>query len=393
MTGPRPLPRPAWRRLALGVLAASAAGLAVSFARWPARAFVSLLVDGFWLLSLGLSALLFLATQRLSGARWSAGLRRIPEALAAVLPAGAALVLLVWPGRTALYPWSRPGAFAGAAAGAGKATYLAPGFVAVRMAVAALAWCAFAWAFRRASLDQDREPRRRAVHERRLVRVAAAFVPAFALTFTTGVYDWLVSVDPRWFSTLFAPYVFAGTFVQGMAAVTLLALVLRTRGPLRGEVGRPQLHDLGKLMFAFSTFWAYLWLCQYLLIWYGDIPDEVTHYLLRTRPPWSPLFFASFALNWAAPFVLLLSARAKTSPRVLAAAALLLLAGRWLDLELLVAPAVLPGPALGLPELSMAGACAALGALAVSRALSRAPLVPVNDPWLAARPEAAGEHA
>jgi Ni/Fe-hydrogenase subunit HybB-like protein len=374
---------PRRRAVPLAALAAGAAGVAASFVLLPVRTWANVLVGGFYLVSLGLAALLFLATQRLAGARWSAGLRRPAEALALVLLPAAVLLALVWLGRTELYPWSRPGAFAGASAIGGKAIYLRVPFVGVRMLVALAAWCLFAWLFRRASLAQDREPARALAHHRRLQRLAAAFAPVFALTFTTGVYDWLLSLEPSWSSTLFAGYVFAGTFVQGIAAVTLVTVVLRTRGLLGGIADGERLHDLGKMLFAFATFWAYLWLSQLLLVWYADIPEEVTHYALRTRGAWAPQFWLNLAANWAVPFLLLLSARAKRDPRVLAATSLLLLAGRWLDLHLLVLPAVAPAPALGLPELSTATACGALAFVVVARALARAPLVPVHDPLLA----------
>ena len=94
-----------------------------------------------------------------------------------------------------------------------------------------------------------------------------------------AAHDWIISLEPDWFSTMFAVHVFAGTFVHGIAAVTLAAVILRRTGHLRDQVGDRQLHDLGVMLFAFSTFWAYIWVCQYLLIWYGNIPEETTYYL------------------------------------------------------------------------------------------------------------------
>lgn len=326
------------------------------------RVWTSLLVDGFYLTSLAVSAIFFAATQRLTGARWSVGLRRIPEAWALTLPVGAAMLLgaAVF-GREALYPWARPGAFSGEPDFAGKIVYLRPAFVLARMAIVLAIWMGFAIWFRRASRD-----------ERRLDRLAAAFVPVFALTFTVASYDFLISLEPGWFSTMFAVYVFAGSFVQGIAAITLATVILRRRG-LLGDVGAGALHDLGKLLLAFTTFWAYTWVCQYLLIWYGDLPEEVGYYVVRTSGPWLPLFLGGLALGWLVPFLVLLPVAAKRSPRVLAAVSALILVARWLDVYLLVAPSQSRAPELGLVDLGIAAVAAALVVLVFARRLAVAP--------------------
>jgi hypothetical protein len=362
-----------------GAVVFAAIGVATALSS-PGRLWPCLLHDGFYLLSLAVSALFFLSAQRLSGARWSAGLRRVPEAFLAILPAAAVLMMLVSVfGRHALYPWTRPGAVGEG----GRAIYLQPSFVLARMAIVLLVWTVFGWLFRRTSLAQDHAPVSGLAHHGRLNRLAAAFAVIFAISFTVASYDWLLSLDPTWTSTMFAVYVFAGTFVQGIAAVTVAVVVLRRRGVLRA-VSDGQLHDLGKLLFAFSTFWAYIWTCQYLLIWYGNIPEEVSHYLVRTRGPWRPLFAANLLVNWVVPFALLLSARAKRRPGMLLGVATLLLVGHWIDLYLLIMPALIPAPRLGLPEVALALAHAALGYALVARGLAGAPPVPLADPILLA---------
>ena len=365
-----------WLAVASGAIAA-VVGLQSS----PQRTWANLLLDGFWLLSVAVSAMFFIATQRLSGARWSAGLRRVAEAFALAMPLVAALLVALYFGRESLFPWSRPGAFEHAPAFAGKATYLRTPLAFARMAAAVLCWILFAWLFRRASLAQDREPHASLAHHLRLNRYSAAFVVVFAVTFTTSAYDWLISLDPEWFSTMFAVYVFAGAFVQGIAAVALATIALKQRGLL--GVSERQLHDLGKMLFAFATFWAYLWVCQYLLVWYGNMPDEVTHYAVRTRGPWLPLFALNLIVNWAIPFTVLLPARAKVSARALEGVSALLLCGRWLDLYLLVMPPVSTAPRFGLLEIAIAAGFAGLLYLAFVHALARAPLVPIHDPVLA----------
>ncbi len=350
----------------------------------PERTWLNLLLNGFYLTSLAVSAIFFLASQRLSGARWSAGLRRVPEALMAVLPLGAILMVIIFFGRETIYTWSRPDAFGHEAATGGKLQYLQPPFFFLRLVIALSLWGLFAWLFRKASLAQDQNPRLGMQHHRRLNRYAAAFLLIFAPSFTVGSYDWIMSLEPEWFSTMFAVYVFAGTFVQGIAAVTLAVVLLRERGLFGDTVTEQQLHDLGKMLFAFSTFWAYIWVCQYLLIWYGNIPEEAVYYVKRTNGGWLALFAFNFVINWVLPFAALLSVRAKKEPRVLLLVSGVLLFGHWLDLYLLIMPARWDGPNIGLVEVPLAAGSVALAYLIFARALSRAPMVPVNDPILLA---------
>ena len=353
----------------------------------PERLWPNLLLDGFYALSLCVGAMFFLATQRATSARWSAGLRRIPEAFMCAIPVFALLMIpliLSEGARMTLFPWSRPGAFAHASAIDGKAHYLRTPFVLARVAVVFAIWAVFAWAFRRASLAQDKAPAAALPGHQRLDRLGAAFIVAFALTITLAAWDWLGSLDPSWSSTMFAVYIFAGTFLQGIASVTLATVLLMRRQPLRAVVAEQQLHDLGKMLFAFSIFWAYIWTCQYLLIWYGNIPEEIGHYVTRTNGGWLPLFVANVLVNWVVPFVGLLSARAKQDPRRLAAVAVVVLLGRWLDLYLVIMPSVWGAPQFGLVEPLLAVGYGALVVLLFRFHLARAPLVPPHDPVLAA---------
>jgi hypothetical protein len=356
----------------------------------PQRTWPHLLLNGFYIVSLGVSAAFFLATQRATGARWSAALRRIPEAFMMVLPVASILMTLLFLERGNLFSWSRPGAFEHAATYAGKVSYLQTPWVLGRIITVFLLWTIFVLLLRRTSLAQDRKPEMGLALHERLTRYAVVFIPVFAITFTIAAYDWLISLDPSWFSTMFAIYVFIGVFVQGIAAVTLATVQLRKR-QLESIITDRHLHDLGKMLLAFTTFWAYIWVCQYLLIWYGNIPEEVTHYMPRTNGTWLPLFALNVLANWVVPFVVLLSSPTKRNAKVLVSICTLLLLGHWLDLYLLVMPNFSPaGPTLGVMELSIAAGYLALAYLLFINSLARAPLTPLNDPVLAYE---AHEHA
>jgi hypothetical protein len=260
----------------------------------PARLWTDLLVDGFFFLSLALAGLVFLAIHFLAGAGWWTALRRVPEALMSLVPLAALPMLAVFLGRRALSPWTRPGALADPVTAA-KAAWLNEPFFLARMVLFLGLWSLFAVLLRRTSLAQ--EDGEGLARHRRMVRLSAAFLATFAITFSLASFDWLMSLDPHWASGLFAVYVFAGLFLAGIAAITLIVVGLRSRGPLGGVVGEAHLHDLGKLLFAFSTFWAYLWVCQYLLIWYGNLSEEIPFYLERTRGDWLALFLLAPLLS------------------------------------------------------------------------------------------------
>lgn len=373
-------------RIVMAILIAAGTVTAALGLRWdPERTWPNLLLNGLNVLTLALSAMFFLATQRASGARWSAGLRRIPEAFMLVLPAASILMLAVFLGRDTLFGWARPEAIGG------RGQYLQPPLVFTRTALALAMWTSFAWFLRKISLEQDRNPHLALVLDRRLSRYSILFLPMFALTFTWSTFDWLASLEPEWFSTLFAIYVFSGTFVQGLAAITLVTVLLRERGLLGDIVSEDQLHDLGKMLFGFLTFWAYLWICDYLLIWYGNIPEEVTHYLVRTSGKWLYFFTLNFVVNWVVPFVVLLPARPKRSPSTLMVISILLLCGHWLDLYVLIMPSQWTSPRLGLPEVLITSGYVSLLCLVVERNLAGASLVPPNDPILAADAVRTGE--
>jgi len=289
----------------------------------------------------------------------------------------AGLMLLLYFGRAWLYPASIAVAPANPALAA-KALYLRAPFFFARMAVFVATWCAFAWLIRRASIRQDADGS--SVHHDRLIRYSAAFVVVFAISFSLASFDWLMSLVPGWTSTMFAVYTFAGVFVQGIAVITLAVVLLVERGYLQGVVNENHLHDLGKLLFAFTTFWAYIWVAQYLLIWYGNMPEEITYYASRTGDRWIALFLLNLGVNWVVPFVVLMTRASKRNPVLLKWVAIVVLAGRWLDVYLAVMPQMRPAPALGALDVLIVGGYLGAFFLVAARALASAPLVPMNDP-------------
>src|SRR5262249_12017256 len=218
------------------------------------------------------------------------------------------------------------------------------------MALLIAAWTLFAWLIRRTSLQQDGEAA--VIHHERLVRYSAAFIVVFAISFSIASFDWLMSIVPHWSSTIFAVYWFAGVLAGGTAAITLAIVLLIEAGHFEEVAGAELRHDLGKLLFAFSTFWAYIWLSQYLLIWYGNLPEETPWYINRTSDRWIAVFLLNLALNWLIPFVVLMGRDAKRRAPVLKWVSIVMLAGRWVDLYVTVMPEMIAAPNLRLLDLA-----------------------------------------
>jgi hypothetical protein len=225
----------------------------------------------------------------------------------------------------------------------------APLFLA-RAVLLGVVWLALVSALRAAlgALVERPSPERRL----RLVRTSLVFLPVFALTLSVAAWDWGMSLEPEWFSTMYGVLVFAGTFQGGIAAVSVLALLLDRQGRLAATLADDTRHDLGKLLFAFSTFWAYVWFCQYLLIWYANLPEETGHYAARFQGGWTTLFFLDPILCFVLPFVTQIARASKRDPATLYQVALAVLLGRWLDTYLLVAPSQGPVPAIPLGALA-----------------------------------------
>jgi hypothetical protein len=367
--------------LALALL--GVVSLAAGFFLAPPRTWLGVFVACNFLLGLGLGGLVFVALHYVTGAKWSLPLLRVPEAMTAVLPVAAAGMAVVLP--VLFFQYSAWGSSAVPL----RRLWLNPPFFLARSLIYVVVWMTFAAAIVRNSRrppvvawspDHATTGLGGAPTERNL-RLSAFFLVAFGLTCWLSSSDWLMSLQPNWASTIYGVYNFSGLFLSALAAVALLVIWLRRCAPMRVAVSTDQLHDLGALLFAFSSFWMYIWFCQYLLIWYVNNSEETAYFRDRLHGPWTVWLFLDLALNWAIPFVVLLFRSAKRSPWILGAVALLVLAGRWVDLSLMILPT--QGSASEPPGLVDAGlALGTVGVfvLVVLWSLQRAPLVPTHEP-------------
>lgn len=299
----------------------------------PERTWASWLHGALLPLTIAAGAAAFVAINHVSNAGWATTLRRIPEAMMNWIPIGGFILLIGAIGGVHL--------FGGGHAAHGedhgiRTAWLDPTFLIARLVVIIALWTWLGWRIRNASYAQDGDG------DTRWTRIArnrsALFLVVFAITFTAASFDWIMSLDHGFYSTIFGFYVFTGAFLSGIAAVTVLTILLSRRGIIPAPTD-DQLHSLGKLLFAFATFWAYLWFCQYMLIYYANIPEEISYYLRRTTGGWEWLFWGNLIVGWLVPFVLLLRKRVKKSHSYVMGVALLILATHWLDLYVMVIPA------------------------------------------------------
>ncbi len=367
-----------------------AAGLALGFIEDKAslrRFFFVYLVSYTFFLSLALGGLFFVLLQHVTRAGWSVSVRRIAEALAATMPVLAVLAIpilaSVLMNNGSLYRWAQPQVDHLTHE---KHAYLNVPFFVARLAIYLVAWSAMGWWYWRQSTQQDAtgDP----ALTSRMQTVSAPALVVYALTVTLGAFDLLMSLDPHWFSTIFGVYYFSGAAVGAFATVSLVAVVLQSRGFLRESITREHYHDLGKFLFGFVFFWGYIAFSQYMLIWYANIPEEtawlVRHGMSTAHPNgWSVVCLLLLFGHLLVPFAGLLSRGVKRNKKLLAFWAAWLLAFHGLDLFWLVMP-----ESVRLSWLSCAmGASTLIGVgglflAAFVRLLGSAYLRPIRDPRL-----------
>lgn len=347
----------------------------------PLRAWMNAYLATIYLLTIAIGGSVFLALTSVSGAGWQTAFRRIPEALGRLIPLfGGALLVLVALNLTR-FGWKShghgdPGTFWF------KQYWLEPNFVFARSCAYILVWSLFAMRLSARSRKQDHSDDPRITGG--TVRLSALFLAVFALTFSLASVDWIMSMEPMWFSTIWGIYQFAGMFQATLSAIVLLSLASSSgsRAPLP-EFNQEHLHDLGKLSIGFSCFWMYIWFCQYMLIWYSNIPEETTYFIVRTRGTWGPMVLLSLFLNGILPFFILLPRPSKRSRTIMGRVAAIVLIGRWVDLYTMLFPSSYPsGPPLGLWEAATALFVIGIGGTLAIRSFSSGRPVPLKDPYL-----------
>jgi hypothetical protein len=336
-----------------------------------------------YLFVVGLSAgsLAWLMLQYVTGGAWGVVVRRPAEAAARTLPLVALMFVPILIGIPNLYEWSHADKVAASHVLQHKQPYLNVTFFLARAAIYLLGWNFLSWFFNRWSEREDREGA--AIAHRKMGAMAGPGILFWALTVTFMSIDWVMSLRPEWFSTMFGLLFIAGQGLNSMAFLIIVMVLLAARRPMAGVLTPRHLHDLGKYLLALVMVWAYFSFSQFLIIWAGNLPEEIPWYLDRLKGGWQYMAFALVIGHFALPFALLLSRDLKRNFKLLAAIAVFILFMRLVDLYWVVAPDSLKG-ALGFSWMDVA---APLGLTGLWLAyffmqLEKRPLLPVNDPNL-----------
>jgi hypothetical protein len=374
-----------WNRLpVIGAVSAllGAGACAMLGAADPKQFFFSWLVAFLFFLSLALGALFFVLIQYATQGGWGIVLRRIGETIFATLPVMAALFLPLLLGLRDLYSWSVPGAAEHDALLQWKAPYLNVPFFLIRAALYFGCWSFIALFYYRLSWGQDAtgDPAVSA----RLRRLAGPAIIVLAVTQTFASIDWIMSLTPHWYSTIFGVYFFAGSFVGFIALLSVVAVAMRRAGLLDTVISAEHLQDIGKFLFAFTAFWAYIAFSQFFLIWYANLPEETIWYKARMEGSWMTVSLLLVAGHFVAPFFFLMGRTVKRKGATLAVGGAWLLAMHFVDLYWLVMPTLHPEGIR--PSALDAAALVAIGGCFVAAAgwlMRRQALVPLRDPRLA----------
>ncbi len=347
----------------------------------PTRAWASFLLNHFYFMSLALGGLFFATLQWITGAMWSAPIRRLGEALTAYLPFVFVTFLVLYLGVPKLYLWSHLEHVQGDLVLEGKSGYLSVGFFLVRNLIAIGLWVFFALKMVGNSIAQDDTRDYRFTEKNRFL--SPVFMIVFALSFTMASFDQLMSLDPHWFSTMFGVYCFAGMVYSTFAAICVLTLYLKAQGKLDGLVNENHLHDLGKFTFGFAVFWAYIGFSQFMLIWYANLPEETGYFIRRMQDGWMAVSAFLLVGKFLVPFFILMPRDAKRNPRVLGYIGGFMLIAQWIDVLWMVQPEFFKdGPRIGFTELGVTLGFLGVFGLLLFRFLAKNNVVAIGDPRL-----------
>lgn len=369
---------------------------------WFDRFKIDLWINNVYFTGLGLIGIFFFTIQYAAQAGWSAYIIRIPLSMAHWIPISAILMIgsfLLF--NHDIFHWTHSDLYSEFLEDgsvnthydhiiSGKASYFFmpgaegggfPVFYVLRLVIFFTVWYWLFTKLRNMSYAEDEVGGES--HWFGMRKWSAIFLVVFAVTSSVSAWDWIMSIDTHWFSTMFGWYVFSSWWVSGLALITLIVILLRESGYL-SQVTENHLHDLGKFVFAFSIFWTYVWFSQFLLIYYANIPEESVYYVERLRSDhYSPYFFANLIMNFFFPFLCLMTRDAKRLHVFLKVACIVILAGHWLDFFLMVTPGTLGElGTLGLTEIGMYLMFGSAFIYVTLSALSKRALVAPNHPML-----------
>ncbi len=354
------------------------------------RFWAVLLQNSVYFLMIVNAAMFFICATTLAHGGWPVAFRRVPEAISAVVPVFAVLALIIFIGiiyghQHHIYHWIDEAEVAKDPILTWKKGFLNPTFFMAWTIITLTVWTLVGRKMRQLSRESD-EPMEGEQAKNYIWRNtvwASIFIVFFALTTGSTVpWIWFMSIDAHWYSTMYSWYTFISSFVGGLALIALFIVFLKNHGYLE-YTSREHVHDVGKFIFAFSIFWAYLWFSQFMLIWYANIPEETVYFQPRVNGPYKGIFWFNFIVNFVAPILILMTRGSKRNYAVITFMSVLLVLGHWLDYYQMVMPGTLKDHfTLGWFEWGIFALYAGMILFFTGRALSKAPMLATHHPYL-----------
>ena len=344
------------------------------------RVWHSFLTASLFVLFLSLGGIFFTAIQHVAKAGWSVNIRRLMEGFGNYLPIACILLLALLFSGDSLYPWFNKETVANDHLLQHKSAYLNWSFFLIRLLVFSGIWIFFFQKLSGLSLKQDQTGEEALTHKS--LSYSVAFLILFALSFSFFCFDVLMSLEPHWFSTIFALYAFSGLFQSFIAGLILVIIYLRKAGVLdKNIVSENHLHDLGKFLLGMTIFWAYIAFSQYMLIWYANLPEEAIYYLHRSAPPWMWLSLALILFKFIVPFLFLLPRWVKRDEEALIVVSVIILISQYADIYWMIYPQLdQEHIRFGWMEIGLLLGFIGLFLFCIFHFFSRHPLVPIQDP-------------
>lgn len=343
------------------------------------RTWANYLLNNFYFISLAIGAAFFGAIQYITQSGWSAAFKRIPEAMAAWIPVAGIFFLIMYFGMHSIFEWTQEEVVQSDHLLQYKSPYLNVPFFFARVVVFFAAWIVMSKLLRKLSLQEDEVGGLE--YFKKSEFYSKVFIFIIALSFSIFSVDMLMTLEPHWFSTIFAGKSFMAGVLHASSIIALIVILLAKQGKLP-LLNRSHLHDFTRYMFMSSIVWGYFNFSEYMLIWYGNIPEETAWYVHRSHGVYQILFFANIALNWAVPFFILMPRKSSRSKLIMVPVIILLIIGQYVELYYIIWPATVHEAKFGLLEIGTFLGYAGLFSLVVAHTLTKASLIPKNHPYL-----------
>lgn len=361
--------------IAVGLIAI----LAGFFTGDTTRTWANLLLNNYYFLSVTIGATFWMALQSITQSGWSAAFIRIPQAMSNYLLVSFVLYIVMFFGIHDLYHWTHAEAVDQDAILLHKSPYLNIPFFTIRYIVFFGLWILMTQRIKKLSSLEDQFGGTNYFNKIELMSKAYIFI--LAVSFSLFTIDWLMSLDAHWYSTIYAIKKFVMAFYHGVVAITVIAIVLHKTGHLP-FLNKTHLSDFARYIFALSIIWGYMWLSQYLLIWYANIPEETIYYVPRIMSEYKTMFYLELIVNWLFPFIFLMWNRVAKNANALLVVAFVLFIGQWIELYMSIMPSTVDAHNISYIEIGSFIGFTGLFTWVIAYSLSKMRIVPKNHPYM-----------